>query len=405
MTMRLRARLAWALCGGVLAAIAPSSRAAGPVAPPCDNVAFSPSFAADHTIACTTVILTIGSFSVTKDGGRTWSTVAPIGLPTTFTAAKQVIFSSKYSQDHTIYVDMFGQGLYGTTDGGRTFTAADPASAGQQSFAHAWSPLLLNAPSGAVPATAALANVGVGGVLGLVVPPARVPAAGAAGTNVRVAQAPPGTGRYSGRIYDFAVDASGNLITAYECTLLLACSVPGGSFTGYKIESVGFAPDFGTSGRMWVFARDSTNYKLHAYLSSDAGATFKPWADVEKALAEPKGYGTSTFLYAPQYAAVALEASRPDNLIVRLSQALPRGKGQGWIREAIYTGTFNGRLTLLAANREGQRPQLPLNGTGASGEPIVLFSAPDGTLYTQVPGGPSGLILQRSNDRGRTWHS
>jgi hypothetical protein len=87
---------------------------------------------------------------------------------------------------------------------------------------------------------------------------------------------------------------------------------------------------------------------------------------------------------------------------LRLHQGLPAGEGKGWIRDAVYGGTLNKPLVLLAANRQGAKPGLPFEGISGLGDLIFLYPAPDGSLYTQINGATPSLM--RSTDHGRTWH-
>jgi hypothetical protein len=125
---------------------------------PCQVIAFSPAFAADGTAFCAhqpfadAGLMTLSpgrtgpvQLFTTTDAGRTWRAVAATGLPggadRYWPTLSQIVFSAAYASDNALFLFAGQDGLFRSTDAGRTWTKA----ARSPGFSGRLSPLLLSA--------------------------------------------------------------------------------------------------------------------------------------------------------------------------------------------------------------------------------------------------------------------
>ncbi|MCC7355793.1 MAG: hypothetical protein IT330_18780 [Anaerolineae bacterium] len=101
-------------------------------------LAVSPDFARDHTVCLGSSL----AIHLSRDGGRTWKTAEGAYLTTPVTS---VAFSPDFAHDHTIFATALGQGLWRSSDGGKTwdFLMETTANAVTVSPGFARAPVLL----------------------------------------------------------------------------------------------------------------------------------------------------------------------------------------------------------------------------------------------------------------------
>ncbi|HVE74526.1 MAG TPA: hypothetical protein VNA30_05480 [Mycobacteriales bacterium] len=148
-----RGRLAALACCaalGMLGLAPPATADRATSSAPCQVIDFSPTFADDGTAFCASQSfshsnppnpLTPGrtgpvQIFTTTDAGRTWRSVATTGLPGAstehwFPTLTQILFSPAYSSDRAIFLWAARDGLFRSTDAGRTWTRAPVSPLGQ----------------------------------------------------------------------------------------------------------------------------------------------------------------------------------------------------------------------------------------------------------------------------------
>jgi hypothetical protein len=301
--------------------------------------------------------------SVSADRGRTWTApVSSSGTPDAVDHLMSVLVSPAYDTDHTIYLLYQSLGLFGSTDGGATFTAVDPQggnAAGDRATA------IDSFGAGVVAATDGPA----------VALPNRGPAVLYAGQHVPVA----GSGHQQDRgFYQLGHDANGVVLDVStgpdesltqrlyvsRCTAQLAC--PGGQTFPKDISLVQLAVDPAASAKTAV-ALTAAGYSVPVlWASTDRGATFGRVTGFDKAVARYLPGGHTNFIYS-----VAV---------------LPGGRT--WL---VEFGTTKDSVLLVSTDsgRTWGRRSYP--------GPIRLTAAPDGRLFA------SANVFQCSLDQGRHW--
>ncbi|HYP23584.1 MAG TPA: hypothetical protein VEV43_08420 [Actinomycetota bacterium] len=392
-----------------------------PTSPQCISADFSPEFVTDRKGFCVAFDTSDGDastfrFFLTSDGGRTWARRAATGFaPGTDEIMGSVIASPGYAKDRTVFVQT-NRGVFSTVDDGASFALVDNFAATGPSGPNLSAFVddavgLPGSPEGERPVLALAA----GDASVKIDPPHRIPVTGAPLDERRFSF--PGYRDGERLAYTMTVEVDNTQgITSrsrnvlFRCNEQLVCAEPLFAFPwGYQFEPRGglwFAPDFSESER--IYATTSKLMRglstLKAFRSKDGGATFRPWASVNRMLRPIRRLDGSTPTIG-----LGLHPTRPRTIYMRLGYRLPADAEDRYAPvERFFVSRDRGRTwDLLSfardAEQRGPRGTIPWDGTW--GYPVNNFVSVtgDGTIFVMARdlGGHSGLYC--STDGGRTW--
>jgi hypothetical protein len=323
-----------------------ASATAAPI--PCEALGISPSFGHDHSALCIARHQLLPSdqpigedVSFTTDGGRGWHRQTATGLPATgATRWSQVVFSADYSNDHKIYVQEASSGLFVTSDGGATFTVADPVALGGGNYPQLTA-FFAGGPVAAgigLPTVPALAYTGAGGTA-ILVPPVHLPTPSIVSTNSAVQ-----TFLTLGPQMYAVIQSGGSSIqtTLTRCTTLLVCSDTAASLPpGEFLQQAGAATISGhrdiwlTTGHL--YPHDEA-IRIWRYDPTDQHLT--EWTDLERAVSpgRPIAFGI-TISIANLHGAVAALVDGP-GFARRLLGATTPSTWRLWASRTIASGSL-----------------------------------------------------------------
>lgn len=410
---RRPARVPWAALAGLLPLAVAGVATAG-AAPPCEAVAFSPSFGSDRVMFCgwSANDRTQARLAVSADAGRHWGTAATVATRNEPISVVDIVVSPLFATTPTVVVATTG-GVFASDDGGRSFRVViddfdfyrltpyvDTAPAGGDAVRRLAVAMVGPAVLGAHVYDALTGDRSVVGApmfnsLFLVpddYPSSRV----ATAIGVDIGASVEGEPVHAGGVY------------AYSCAADFAC--PTSTFYFGR----GIPPNAGTvpAGRFsYLHVSDpAPGGNKTVWRTDDAGRNWRRWRSVESAL-------RAVPVTSPNFTITAsADAPRRLFLLAVAAQATSRAApapayqlfrsdddGASWRRIAHAWGRDQ---------RARSRSTLPWNGDGASHAAHFGYvsAQPGGRLYAvgAVETATGKVIRQGlycSRDLGRTWTS
>jgi hypothetical protein len=366
-----------------------------------------------------------------RDAGRTWRRVPAGGLATSPTPLSDLVVSSAFATDHTLYVQLGEAGVYVSTDEGASFQLTHPGS-GRIGGTGGTNDATM-APPNLTPFTA---TSGLPAPVGAAVPYAAVAYAGEPSTVLTGGQALPVAGA-PGRALTFliprsfasdhvafalgqVVEPTDNSLRAalFSCDGTLSCPTVTSTFPrGLYPEGAAIVTEKGRPATIFVwFERDLGSFRTVAYVSRDAGRTFSPLAAVNQLLEQ---------IYTPHTNAAAAwnlptlglasSARFPRTLYLRMSYGLPGAlvtpgpappapPGERVFRSDDLGASWRMVGFGLTAGQSGRKGGLPWNeraGFSPSNANILLLD--DGRLLVAATAADGYTGPFCSVDGGRTW--
>ncbi|HVE74525.1 MAG TPA: hypothetical protein VNA30_05475 [Mycobacteriales bacterium] len=381
---------------GLLGVAPPATADRATSSAPCQVIGFSPTFADDGTAFCAHQSFSSGDFFPTTPGrtgpvrlftttdyGRTWRSVAAAGLPGAATGRSwptltQIVFSAAYAFDRAIFLWAAEDGLFRSTDAGRTWTEAAVSPVGRGRL----TPLLLSAGDEAGgPAVGALLYAAPWGVCfyGNTTPGTQNPQNALVIWPAAVPLSAPGCSRSEQYLVprDWPTSPAHLLSTSYppnssgrfddgeaeiwSCQPPVHCGDRG--VLRAKSDVVEGWLDERARGVIRAHVRESKGNRARLVVSRDAGKSWQPWGSADAALVR-ESY-TVKLADGGDRQTFALRASGSVNSSTELRYV---GQKNDQPRaERIYRTTNDGRSwTLLAA------------APAKAGVPLLPFNAPYG---------------------------
>lgn len=263
-------------CALVVAAGAPV--VAAPTAPFCHVMDVSPSFATDRTAFCGYAADSTLVVYRTTDAGRAWTRTDSVVLRVPDgSRTRQLVVSADYANDRSVFLAT-DTTLYVSRDEGETFLPLDRI-AGDGSGRRVFTRYLDMTVATPVPYVAFAAYQSPARLS----PPLHeaVPAALPANTD-RFLIPSKVTASSEPLLIAFSGSGGVNVRSVYACTVTLACqtkraNVPGNA----EVTGAWLSPSYSTDHTLYV-ATAANGFTF--YRSTDAGASFHPWAPVNAAL-------------------------------------------------------------------------------------------------------------------------
>jgi hypothetical protein len=396
-------RLIVAAVAATLLALPAVPRAvAGAAAAQCDTFDVSPAFAHDHSLACAARGRQSSVLSVSQDAGRSWRSIAvtyvgAIGNPDVY----RVAFSPAYAADHTLYLHT-SAGLFSATDLSGTFLPADLLATNN---AQPFSTLTPYLDTTAGTAAFAYADQHQAARIS---PPAGHQAVPGATPDLTNAFLMPPAVAVGDEVLALGIHVDGSARPAlYGCTWALSCSL---RYTFPPSTALGAWLSPAYRADKTVIVETVSAAGLTFYRSVDQGRTFAPWSAVNRALASTNHALLAHGGSLNQPAALVWDPSNARRLYLRLTAYSGRG---GPPFDQVFRSDDRGatwhRVAYGVASGLPGRGTVPWNGTFTVQSPIananLMRVAPDGRLFALgvevVGGGYDGIYC--SLDHGVHW--